>query len=148
MQRLKLISLIALITLSPLAMAMDNTNVAFFKSVNGEIKIKHGDRMYLAQAGGKLAAHDVLTSGADANAGIVFNDGTLITLGANSELEISQYEFQPDQSKYAFSLYMKKGRAIYSSGKLAKLAPDAVKLNTPKTSVGVRGTRFILTADE
>jgi hypothetical protein len=33
-----------------------------------------------------------------------------------------------------------EGVAVYVSGKIAKLAPDAVRLETPAAIVGVRGT--------
>jgi hypothetical protein len=33
-----------------------------------------------------------------------------------------------------------KGVAAYVSGRMAKLAPDAVRLETPAAIVGVRGT--------
>ena len=49
--------------------------------------------------------------------------------------------------KYAFSLYLDKGPAIYESGKIGKLAPEVVKVETPKATVGVRGTRFLIETD-
>ena len=53
----------------------------------------------------------------------------------------------PKNSRYEFSLYMARGTAIYSSGKIGKLSPESVKVNTPTATVGVRGTRFIINAD-
>ena len=38
---------------------------------------------------------------------------------------------------------MARGVAAYVSGKIAQLAPDAVRLETPVAIVGVRGTRFV-----
>ena len=65
-------------------------------------------------------------------------------LGA--QVDVRDYVFQPKAGKYAFSLYMSKGSAIYESGKIGKLAPEAVKVETPKATVGVRGTRFLIEA--
>ena len=48
-----------------------------------------------------------------------------MTLGAGSELEIQRYKFQPHKEEYDFSLYLKRGSVIYSSGKLGRLAPGA-----------------------
>jgi hypothetical protein len=33
-----------------------------------------------------------------------------------------------------------RGMAVYVSGKIAKLAPDSIRLETPGAIVGVRGT--------
>jgi len=33
-----------------------------------------------------------------------------------------------------------RGVAVYASGQIAKLSPDAVRLETPAAIVGVRGT--------
>jgi hypothetical protein len=41
-------------------------------------------------------------------------------------------------------MYLKKGSAVYNSGKIGKLSPESVKLSTPRATVGVRGTRFII----
>ena len=90
---------------------------------------------------------DIIVSGPHSSGGIVFKDGTLLTVGSSTEIEITRYMFQPEEAKYDFSLYMKKGTAIYSSGKLGKLSPESVSLNTPRAAVGVRGTRFIVKTD-
>ncbi len=70
-----------------------------------------------------------------------------MTVGASSDLEIRDYAFETKESKYQFSMYLAKGSAIYSSGKIGKLAPESVRIDTPTTTVGVRGTRFIVTAE-
>src|SRR6516165_1899754 len=40
-------------------------------------------------------------------------------------------------------LKMVRGVAAYVSGKIAQLSPDAVRVETPVATVGVRGTRFV-----
>ena len=39
-----------------------------------------------------------------------------------------------------------RGVAAYVSGRIAKLAPDAVRLETPAAIVGVRGTSVAISA--
>ena len=129
-----------------LAMAEDN-HVALFKNVSGDVKIVRDNLVIVPVAGTQLMRSDVVATGPKSSGGIVFIDGTLFTLDASSEVEISRYVFQPEAARYDFSLYLKKGTAIYSSGKLGKLSPESVNLNTPRATVGVRGTRFILNAN-
>jgi hypothetical protein len=39
------------------------------------------------------------------------------------------------------------GTMQYLSGLTAKLAPDAMKVDTPTAAIGVRGTRFLVRAE-
>ena len=44
----------------------------------------------------------------------------------------------------AFVLRIVRGIAAYVSGRIAKLSPDAVRLETPTSIVGVRGTHMLI----
>lgn len=129
------------------ATTADDGHVALFKNVSGTVKVMRGDAAIDAVPGTTLLATDRVVSGANASGGIVFRDGTLVTLGPSTEVQIRDYVFEPKEAKYQFSMYLAKGTAVYSSGKIGKLAPESVKVDTPTATVGVRGTRFILTAE-
>lgn len=146
MRKILTLGFIVILGANGLAMAEDN-HVALFKNVAGEVKIMRDNTIIVPVAGTQLMRSDVVSTGPKSSGGIVFVDGTLFTLDASSEVEISRYVYQPEVAKYDFSLYLKKGTAIYSSGKLGKLSPESVNLNTPRATVGVRGTRFILNAN-
>ncbi|MEO8406964.1 MAG: FecR domain-containing protein [Oxalobacteraceae bacterium] len=137
---------LAIFGFANIAMAQDD-HVALFKNVSGTVKIIRDKSDLVAVAGTQLMKLDSIASGPDSSAGIVFKDGTLLTVGSSTEIQISRYLFQPEEAKYDFSLYLKKGTAIYSSGKLGKLSPESVSVNTPRATVGVRGTRFIVKVD-
>jgi len=126
----------------------EDDHVAFFKSVSGNVRVVRGNSDLVPVAGTQLFKLDIVATGPNSSSGIVFKEGTLLTLGASTEVEITRFVFQPEAEKYDFSLYMKKGSAVYSSGKLGKLAPGSINLNTPRAAVGVRGTRFIVKVDE
>lgn len=136
-----------------MALGLSNTaiaqseHVALFKNVTGDLKIIREQSEIVPQAGTQVFKSDVIISSANATGGIAFKDGTLLTVGPSSEVEISRYVFEPEEAKYDFSLYLKKGSAIYSSGKLGKLSPESVNVSTPRATVGVRGTRFIVKVD-
>jgi len=125
----------------------EDAHVAIVKNVAGSVEVLRGESRVKVSPGMQLMRMDKVLSGQDSQAGIVFIDGTLITVGSSTEVEIRKYLFEPKQASYGFSLYVKKGSAIYSSGKLGKLAPEAVNLETPRATVGIRGTRFILTVN-
>ena len=129
------------------AATVDDEHVALFKNVTGRVRVVHADTTVDATPGMNLFTTDRIVSGADGSAGVVFKDGTLVTVGASSEVHVRDYAFEPKNAKYAFSMYLARGSAIYSSGKIGKLAPESVKVDTPSATIGVRGTRFIVTAE-
>ena len=47
----------------------------------------------------------------------------------------------------ALALKVVRGVTAYVSGRIAKLAPDSVRLETPSAIVGVRGTSLLIRAD-
>jgi hypothetical protein len=121
--------------------------IAIVKSVSGEVTVTRQDEPIMAEAGMQLRQNDVIVSGSESTAGITFVDGTLLSIGPSSHVDLQQYLFEPIEQNYDFSLYLKKGRAVYSSGKIGKLAPEKIKVNTPRATLGIRGTRFIVRVD-
>lgn len=124
----------------------EDEHIAIFKNVTSGMKISRQGAILEATSGMPLFLSDKVISNSMGSAGIVFKDGTLVTVGPSTEIQIRDYVFEPQDSKYEFSLYLAKGTAIYSSGKIGKLSPESVKVNTPTATVGVRGTRFIIEA--
>jgi hypothetical protein len=127
-----------------MAQTVQSEHVAIFKNVSGQVVIVRGDHEVVPVAGTQVMRTDVIRCGPASSGGLVFRDGTALTVGASTEVEIRRYLFEPEENQYAFDVFLKKGRAVYSSGKLGKLAPEAVSLSTPRATTGVRGTRFIL----
>ena len=147
MPRLFLLVVIGLFSMVAGPVLAEDAHVSIVKNASGSVEVRRGEGVLQASPGMQLMASDEIVSGKDSTAGIVFVDGTRLSIGASSQVKVSQYLFDPKQSKYDFSLYVKKGSVIYSSGRLGKLAPDKVSLKTPRATVGIRGTRFVVTVD-
>jgi hypothetical protein len=125
----------------------EDAHVALVKAVSGSVHVIRDNASLDASPGMTLFVSDRIVSEATASAGVVFKDGTLLTVGQSTDIKVRDYVFQPKEAKYAFSVYLAKGSAIYSSGKIGKLSPESVKVDTPTSTVGVRGTRFIVEAN-
>lgn len=149
MKRLMPASLLALVC--PLGFAgpavANDGQVATFKNVSGNIDIARSDARLDAVSGMPLFVSDRIVSGAGSSAGIVFNDGTQLTVGPSTDIEVRDFTFEPMQSRYEFFVYLARGAAIYTSGMIGRFAPEAVKVATPTATIGIRGTRFIIQAD-
>ncbi|KTT26090.1 hypothetical protein SB14R_04675 [Pseudomonas oryzihabitans] len=124
----------------------DDAHVALIKSVAGSVKILRQAAILDAKVGMTLQVADRLQAGPESTAAIVFLDGTLLTLGSGADAQLRDYLFEPKNSHYGFSVYLNKGSAIYASGKIGKVSPESVKIETPSATIGVRGTRFLVQA--
>ena len=149
-----LLALVWLACLSTPVLAVENhsavaaeSHVALVKSVSGDVQVTRAHRTFKASSGTTLQVSDQVVTAAGATAAIVFRDGTLLTLGSGADILVNDYVFEPKDSKFSFALYLARGSAIYESGKIGKLSPQSVKVSTPKATVGVRGTRFLIEAN-
>lgn len=141
-------SLIVAAGLAATAASADDGHAALVKSVTGKVHVVRKDGALDLAAGMPLYASDRLVSEKGASAGLAFRDGTLLTLGPAADIELRNYVFEPSTAKYAFAVYLAKGSAVYESGKIGRIDPAAVRVETPTATVGVRGTRFIVQAEE
>jgi hypothetical protein len=125
------------------------------RPVAGRIKVSEGSTFIVrdgaqspAQVGQVVYAADGLRTGADGKVGVTLNDDTRLSLGPNSELKLEGFTFAPADSNFSLVLRFIKGAATYVSGRIAKLAPDAIRLETPAAIIGVRGTTLAISVLE
>ena len=134
-----------------LVSAMATPVVAQDRPVAGRIKVSTGS-VFVVRDGAQTAAQvgqvvyeaDGLRTGPDGKIGVTLNDDTRLSLGPNSELKLERFMFVPADSGFSLALKFIKGAATYVSGRIAKLAPDAIRLETPAAIIGVRGTTLAI----
>ncbi|TAL40032.1 MAG: hypothetical protein EPN97_01245 [Alphaproteobacteria bacterium] len=96
-----------------------------------------------AKAETQVHMHDVIETSAKARAFILFIDNTQMTLSANTKLTVDEYVFNPDNGAENKSEYhILEGTFQYLSGLVAKRKDPDVRINTPRGSIGIRGTTF------
>ena len=119
------------------------SSVGLVKVAEGTAVVVRGEQMLPARAGLALLEGDLLRTGADGRLGVVLRDDTRVSLGPETEIRIDRFVFAPAKGQFALVLKMARGVAAFVSGKIAKLSPDAVRVETPVAIVGVRGTQFV-----
>jgi hypothetical protein len=117
----------------------------------GRIKVSTGSAFIVrdgaqvpAQVGQIVFESDGLRTGADGKVGLTLNDDTRLSLGPNSELKLERFMYAPADSGFGLVLKFVKGAATYVSGRIAKLSPDSIRLETPAAIIGVRGTTLAI----
>ena len=117
----------------------------------GHIKIASGS-VFIVRAGGQVPARpgqavfeaDGLRTGPDGRLGVTLKDDTRVSLGPSSEVRLDRFRYAPADGQLGFVLSVVRGVAAYVSGRIAKLSPDSIRLETPEAIVGVRGTTLAL----
>ena len=110
------------------------------KVVTGQAFVVRNAKEIPAQIGDVVFEADTLRTGSDGRLGVTMKDDTRVSLGPSSEARLERFMFTPAEGRLAFVFRVARGVAAYVSGQIAKLAPDAVRLETPAAIIGVRGT--------
>ena len=123
-------------------------SVGQVKVSSGAVSIERAGKRIPASVGTHIEAADNIVTGADGAAGITFVDNSRLSVGPNSTLAISRFNFNPTTHEGNFDSALKRGTLSVISGKLAKRSPDGMTVSTPSTILGVRGTEFVVQAGE
>ena len=88
-----------------------------------------------------LEKDDKVSTGPDSTVQIVMADNSILDLDPDSELDINEYLFDPDESVNNTSqISVLAGTLRYVSGKIAKDDPENVSFTAGESTIGVRGT--------
>ena len=114
------------------------------KVVSGAAFIVRDGAAIAARAGQIVFEADGLKTGADGRIGMTLTDDTRLSLGPNSELRLKRFVYSPGTGGLEMVVRFVRGVGAYVSGRMAKLAPDSIRLETPAAIVGVRGTSLAI----
>lgn len=120
------------------AAAFADTAVAQATSVTPGAWAASGGKKTELKAGSEIFVSDVLTTDAKGKAEIKFADGTVIVMNKSSEVRVS--EFVMTDQKNSFAAGVAKGVARVVTGNIVKRNPNGFKIETPRSTVGIRGT--------
>jgi hypothetical protein len=117
------------------------------KLVSGSASIVRGGQTVPASLGTVVLQGDVLRTGPGGQMSVILHDNTRLSLGAGSEIALAEFQFAPAESRLALVLRLVQGAMSYVSGRIAKLAPGNVRIETPTLVIGVRGTHALIKVD-
>lgn len=122
-------------------------------AAGGRVYVVSGN-VYAAQ--GKNPAHrvvdnedivsdTVISTGKESAALLRFADGQVVTMQANSTLQVREYRYDANRiedNNIVFSMF--KGGMRFITGLIGQKRKQAFRLSTPNATIGIRGTEFMV----
>lgn len=130
------------------AVAAQAADIGQIKSAAGTVHIERDGKLIAAPIGSTVKQSDKLVTGADGTIGVTFLDNSLISAGPNSVLVLERYSYDPTTAAGRFDASLTKGTIAVVSGKMVKQKPESMRIRTPSTVMGVRGTEFVVRVDD
>ena len=131
-----------------LAAVANAAGIGQIKISKGEVVIVREGQTLPAPVGTRVQTSDTIKTGADGSVGITLEDDSLLSAGPNSVLSLDRFVFDATTRQGEFETTLQKGSLAVISGRIAKQSPDAMKVRTPSSILGVRGTEFVVSVDE
>ena len=130
------------------ALAATASDIGQVKIAKGQVTIERQGKAMPAAVGARLQVADVVRTGADGSVGITMDDDSLLSAGPNSALSLDNYAFDTTTNQGRLDTSLNKGTLSVISGRIAKQTPDAMTVRTPNAILGVRGTEFVVSAND
>jgi hypothetical protein len=122
--------------------------IARIKRSMGSATVLRGSASLTPKPGFLLLSGDTLVTGKNGQISLTFSDDTRFSVGPNSRISVDKFEYNPRSQTGEFVTRVNRGSLAVVSGQIAHSKPDAMKVRTPTSLLGVRGTKFIVEVPE
>jgi len=93
-----------------------------------------------------VQANELVTTGANDRAHLVFLDGSSLTVGPDARLSIDRFVYDPNTQKGELAINASKGVLRLVGGKISKT--NAITITTPSSTIGIRGGIAIFSVNQ
>ncbi|MDR3355175.1 MAG: FecR family protein [Synergistaceae bacterium] len=100
---------------------------------NKKVILEDGDSVY---------EFDILQTDESGSGSIRFNDDSILEMGSSSEVDLRLLIFSSARARLNIGIL--QGAARFISGGIVKINPRFLKLTTPKSAIGIRGTTLLV----
>jgi hypothetical protein len=128
------------------AEAADTEPIGVVIELNGEVTAENGANKIALALKDALTESDTIITGAGGRVKILLRDDSVITLGADSTLELLVFSDIGESPEFKASFL--KGTMRIITGKITEMNPEGFLISTPHSTVGIRGTILNLRTDE
>ena len=147
--RLRSAATVVVLTFACTAQARAQQPIAgYVKIVSGAASVVRAGQEQPLILGFGVLAGDSLKTGADGRVGVTLKDDTRLSLGPNTEIAVASFAYAPTEGQLGFVMRVVRGAVTYISGRIARLSPESIKIETPTSILGVRGTHLLIAAGQ
>ena len=112
-------------------------------AVRGEVTVTRADGKAAPLAlKDAVFQSDTLKTGDRGRVQVCFTDETILSLGRNTQIQITECVFKRSEGQGALSLNVNEGVFRIVGGAIMKIAPENFKTTTPTATIGIRGSSF------
>lgn len=110
--------------------------------VSGEVSFARNGAPVLLQRGDALSTGDVVVTGTAGRVVLRMNDGSAITLGADTELRIAEWRYISGADDNSALFELTEGVFRFITGLITRQQNPDLMVRTPSATIGIRGTDF------
>ena len=120
------------------------TEIGRIKNTTAGVVVIREGRRYRAVAGTRLRECDTIETSRSGRVGITFTDNTRMAIGPNSEVVLKEYRYDRSRGRGRATTEVRRGRVGIDSGNITRSGRDRMRVRTPTSTLGVRGTTFVV----
>jgi len=140
-----LFSLLLVLTLVGSAVAVEGESIGEVSSFYGDVNILHqGEPDWAAaELGLEIFQYDTIKTAIKSKTRITFEDGSLLNLSENTQMEIKEHIYTPEEERRTSFFSMARGKVRVFCQRFAGKG-SRFHVETPTAVIGIRGTKFII----
>ena len=110
-------------------------------SISGTVKATRLDgNVFELSTGDPVFQGDTIETEGSGAVGLVFLDKTTLSLSDGGKMVLDELIYDPATGTGSMGINMVEGAFSFISGEIAKTGPDAMQIETPVVTMGIRGT--------
>ena len=123
------------------------SNIGNISAFNGVSEIVRKDQKFSTQSRLPIEQMDNVQTG-NGRVEITFVDNSNVKITEHSKLVIDEFVYDGNPSTSKMALNFASGTVRFATGQLGKINKQNISLNTPTSTIAVRGTDFTTTVDD
>ena len=129
---------LATLALCPVSLAQNaNSRIGVAAAVRNQVTAEQGAQERRLAAGNAVFQNELIRTGGDSVAQLLFADQTTLAVGPRSEVRLDRFVYDPSRSTGDVAVSLGIGALRFISG---QQDPRSYEVRTPVASIGVRGT--------
>ena len=119
-----------------------SASIGTVESLDGSVVAVRADGTRVdLRAGDPVYQGDILETADGSAIGIVLADDTSFSMGENGRMVLDEMIYDPGTGDGSLGLSVVQGIFTFVSGQIAKTDPDAMSIDTPVATIGIRSTQ-------